>query len=672
MITDIEKEFNTEIQELKKLRIEEDEVKDKINELKAEHRSKLYVKEYLRSWIDRIKEQQVIQEIAGRNHPVDYFINELSKTIKYDKVTALCNTATAVSAYTKEPLNSYLRGQSSIGKTYTVIETTKYFPEEDVWNLGGMSPTALIHERGLWIDSEGREIRPEDEPEKPRRKDYDTREEYERAKAEYEAELAEWNERLKNSYKLVDISHKILLFLEAPHPDTINKIKMILSHDKEQVMFKITDKNLKGQLETVTTIIKGFPAVFICSVRKENEETISRFFTYTPEMSENKYKAAMELINKRFSEKWNFNKETVGQSNLKTYIKAIRKKLVEEDADIIIPFNTVDLFSAPKNVDMRFYRYFLEMAQAFTVLNLFKRIQVEIEEKKYYLATIEDIVLAYILYQKIKETTETGEEQSVLEFYHKYLEVPDTKYTLDDLYKLWTATNKGRELSKETFRQKVVDVLVDRLGYLEKYPNPDNKRYNLYKPIKFSVKEGEEELTLHSLISNLRLSLGRKLEKSVREWVSKNLEKISYVNNKKISPKEGSRNEIVEWFTKKLLFINPKILRLCNIEGDVSNEEKKRGHSLISKIRESQVVNSEDSEEEIELELVPDEPDEAESNSTRKRQSCEVCGKVTNLVPVVRNNKTIMVCRVCREKVKREQFNERYHKPWNIGGVNLI
>lgn len=77
-------------------------------------------------------------------------------------------------------------------------------------------------------------------------------------------------------------------------------------------------------------------------------------------------------------------------------------------------------------------------------------------------------------------------------------------------------------------------------------------------------------------------------------------------------------------------------------------------------------------EEEIELELIPDEPDETESISTRNRGSCEVCGKVTNLVPVIRNNKTIMVCRVCREKVKREQFNERYHKPWNIGGVNLV
>jgi len=57
--------------------------------------------------------------------------------------------------------------------------------------------------------------------------------------------------------------------------------------------------------------------------------------------------------------------------------------------------------------------------------------------------------------------------------------------------------------------------------------------------------------------------------------------------------------------------------------------------------------------------------------NNRKKGSCEVCGKVTNLVPVVQNHKTVMVCRVCREKVKQGHV-EGYHEPWNIGGVNLI
>jgi len=58
--------------------------------------------------------------------------------------------------------------------------------------------------------------------------------------------------------------------------------------------------------------------------------------------------------------------------------------------------------------------------------------------------------------------------------------------------------------------------------------------------------------------------------------------------------------------------------------------------------------------------------------NNRKKGSCEVCGKVTNLVPVVQNHKRVMVCRICREKVKQGQVVEGHHQPWNVGGVNLI
>ena len=617
MLSDIEKsdrqiaaEIEKESEELKSLGIEEEEIENKISELRAERRSLIYIRNQLRNWIGRAKEEEIIKEIAVKNHPLEYFINELSKTIKYDRVTEICNMATAISALTRDPLNSYLRGPSSIGKTYTVIETVKYFPEEDVWNLGGMSPTALVHERGIWIDSEGREIRPEDKPVKPRREDYESKEEFEEAKTEYELKRTEWNRRLKGASKLVDISHKVLVFLEAPHPDTLNKLKMILSHDREAIMFKIADKNLKGQLETITTIVKGFPSVFVCSVRKQNEEIISRFFTYTPEMREEKYRAALELINKRFSEKWNFNKESREQTNLKIYIRALKRKLIEEGADIVIPFNTVELFPTPKNMDMRFYKYFLEMAQAFTVLNLFKRIEVEMEDKKYYLASAEDIALAYIVYRKIKETTETGEQQDILDFYHEYLEAP-SEYTLEQLYNLWKTTTKTKLMSKESFRQKVVNVLVN-IGYLEKYENPENRNYNLYRPVQISYKE-ERERALDNIISNIEVLVKPKLENSVREWLSNNLKKISSINNKKVPPLKGEKREkIIEWFVKKLMYIDEKILRLFDTEEEVSNEPAEEEDSIISEIRVSQVEknSSKSNEEEPEIELFDDEPKE--------------------------------------------------------------
>ena len=37
------------------------------------------------------------------------------------------------------------------GKTYTTVKTLEIFPEDDVWNIGDMSPKALIHMKGVKI-----------------------------------------------------------------------------------------------------------------------------------------------------------------------------------------------------------------------------------------------------------------------------------------------------------------------------------------------------------------------------------------------------------------------------------------------------------------------------------------------------------------------------------------
>jgi len=38
-----------------------------------------------------------------------------------------------LSAYGSNPLNLFLKGESSIGKTHIAKSVAEYFPEEDVW-----------------------------------------------------------------------------------------------------------------------------------------------------------------------------------------------------------------------------------------------------------------------------------------------------------------------------------------------------------------------------------------------------------------------------------------------------------------------------------------------------------------------------------------------------------
>lgn len=75
---------------------------------------------------------------------------------------------TGVSAFSPNPLNLFLRGPSSIGKTYCVTQTLKFFPPESIDYLGGLSPTALYHDYGVLTDGDtGEEIDPfKDRPEK--------------------------------------------------------------------------------------------------------------------------------------------------------------------------------------------------------------------------------------------------------------------------------------------------------------------------------------------------------------------------------------------------------------------------------------------------------------------------------------------------------------------------
>lgn len=187
----------------------------------------------------------------------DKFMSHLSRFIKRDEEAKNMVFLTALSAYTPDPINLFLRGESSIGKTYNVIETLNYFLEDDVWLLGGLSPTALVHSRGVLVDENDEEIDLTKKPVKPRKGDYDDIQAYREALMNYQEQRERWVERLKNSRYLADLSKKILVFLEAPNLETFNMLRPILSHDNWRISYKFTDKTGKGQLQTRHMIIQG-------------------------------------------------------------------------------------------------------------------------------------------------------------------------------------------------------------------------------------------------------------------------------------------------------------------------------------------------------------------------------------------------------------------------------
>ena len=175
----------------------------------------------------------------------------LGLTIKKDTENKLITFLCELSAYTESSqLNISFNAPSSTGKSYIPTEIARLFPEEDVVEVGYCSPTAFFHDVG----------------------------EYDEKKSGY----------------VVDLSRKILIFLDQPHTLLLQHLRPLLSHDKKEIRLKITDKSQRAGLKTKNILLKGFPAVIFCTAGlKIDEQETTRFLLLSPETNQEKIRQAI-------------------------------------------------------------------------------------------------------------------------------------------------------------------------------------------------------------------------------------------------------------------------------------------------------------------------------------------------------------------------------------------
>ena len=173
----------------------------------------------------------------------------LGLTIKQDEDNKIITFLCLLSAYTESAqFNISYNAPSSTGKSYIPTEIARLFPEEDVREIGYCSPTAFFHEVG------------------------------------------EQDEKTKGRI-LVDLSRKILIFLDQPHTHLLERLRPLLSHDKKEISIKITDKNQKQGLRTKNVILRGFPSVIFCTAgMRIDEQEATRFLLLSPEVNQEKIK----------------------------------------------------------------------------------------------------------------------------------------------------------------------------------------------------------------------------------------------------------------------------------------------------------------------------------------------------------------------------------------------
>lgn len=481
-----------------------------------------------------------VGKLGQTENLIDFFLNDIGKRVKKDDPVKISVFATGLSTYLESPINLFLRGESGVGKSYNVTETVKYFPQEDVWYLGGMSQKSLIHGYGTLLNKEGQPIDWDTNPDEPKKHDFakDDSIGYKQAVEQYKKQKKRFQAEIKDSYTVIDLSRKILVFLEVPEYNTFQMLRPILSHDKFEIEYQFVDKTSAGQLRTMRVIIRGWPAtIFLTIDRKYMEELSTRSFSVTPENSEEKIGCANILTNEKVSLPWKHRKETEAFKAISQLIRKLRDLTKKDKIRVIVPFlNLHELFPKQISRDMRDFTHFCEFLQTITLLHYYQRPIAVKEEVRYVLSTFEDVVNALKVYREIFETTRTGTEKRTLEFYHNIMiekGEEGKKWYLKDLTARYNAT-APKKLSERSVRMML--NRLDEIGYINIEEDDVDKRMNVFIPLMKTEEKLQNPVEIGSAID-----FHSKMEKGFKIWQTDIAETLPFYYNEKIS------NDPEEW-----------------------------------------------------------------------------------------------------------------------------
>lgn len=451
--------------------------------------------------------ERTAKEIAGQE-VYSELIRIFEKTVKEDRRSVEFIFNHLLSAYTPDPSNLGLEGPTSEGKTYPTVEVASWFPENDVWFLGGLSPTSLVHDKAEFVDAEGKPLEAKLESL------YTQRRNLKKGKAEA-AEIAMVEDQiataLKGSKYLVNMENKILIFLEAPQLETWEKLRPILSHDRYEISYKFTDKSSTGKLQTAHVVIHGWPAAIYLKAERGREDQIwdqiqSRFTTISPKMGPKKYRAAIKFIAEKkglpnivFLNKFGFDEFKKAQRIIRT----IRRRLLGITHNARKATDTVNpnIFWIPfyegigKEFPARFGRHmrdsarFLTLIQMSAATNVFSRPILKIGDVEYIVVVREDYERAVrLFFEEAGEEIFSGLPAHVIDFF-KEIVIPlqseiERIAVMDMVEKCAKKSEKPK--SDKTIRECYLPPLTGE-GLITGAPDPDDKRRKLWKVLRARI-----------------------------------------------------------------------------------------------------------------------------------------------------------------------------------------
>jgi len=412
-----------------------------LNDIKEEKRSKLW--EEGKSKFSPMTTEE-LQEI-------------LELTIKSDDTNKAIVFYCMLSSFTEEDqFNISFNAPSSTGKTYLPLEIASFFPQENVKEIGYCTPTAFYHDG---------EVNKED------------------------------------CTVNIDFTNKILIFLDQPKPDLLERLRPILSHDKKVTHAKITDKSKNIGQRTKNVSLNGFPAVIFCSAGlKMDEQEGTRFLLLSPETTQEKLRASVY-------EKTMKNCDPKAYRtllNIDPYRRLLMDRIVAiRDAEIkqVVIKNKERVFEEFKSNREYFKpKYSRDISRIISFIKTSALLNLWFRERNgdEIIANEEDINSGFKLWNKIALTQDLNLPPYVYNMYFEVLmpareekgKLLERQDIIRKHYKVY-----GRPLPEWQLNREILPLL-EMASMIVQEPNPDDRRkrliklvYDNYEPCERGIEE---------------------------------------------------------------------------------------------------------------------------------------------------------------------------------------
>jgi hypothetical protein len=294
----------------------------------------------------------------------------LDSSIKKDKAAKLITFCGMLLAQTnRDQLNIGFQAESSAGKSYIPMELANYFPQDEIMKVASASPTAFYHKGGKWDDA--------------------------------------------RKALIVDLEHRIIIFMDMPGFQLMERLRPMASHDDRELVYMITENKKQGGLRTKTVILRGFPTIIFASAKQNmDEQEKTRLIQLSPAVDQEKLRESLELSTLRNADAAQYQRKLLENPKriwLINRISSLRQCAIRE---IVIPDDGKAVFDRfikeHENLKPRHQRdlpRIFAFIKAHCLLNAYKRDKLSYDT---ILANKTDVNAGFELYAEIERSTELG------------------------------------------------------------------------------------------------------------------------------------------------------------------------------------------------------------------------------------------------------------------------